>query len=333
MPNHKKPAFLFPGQGAQYPGIGGDLYEQLSVVRDTYHEASDALGYDIADLSFNAPADRINLTRHTQPVLLTHSIACLRAFNERTGGVEGTGGAAMAAGHSLGEYCALVSAGALSFESALQLVKRRGELMGEYGRGEMEALMLDFESAFELAGRHHCEVAACNLPEQNVVGGQAQDLDALIRDMAARFPKKRSARLKTEGAFHTCYMVEAAIQFRETLAQAAFAEPRFPVLSNFTGGFHDAGAGIDVLEALKSRLFLQLFNPVLWHQNLLQVGDAGADLLIEFGGGLGKGETPAAKRPNLEGMVKKTWRDAEQRPAYLAVINSATLEETVLALA
>ena len=105
------------------------------------------------------------------------------------------------------------------------------------------------------------------------------------------------------------------------------------MLSNFTGGFHDAGAGIDVLEALKSRLFLQLFNPVLWHQNLLQVGDAGADLLIEFGGGLGKGETPAAKRPNLEGMVKKTWRDAEQRPAYLAVINSATLEETILALA
>lgn len=325
MPDHQQPAYLFPGQGAQYPGIGKDLYDQLRVVRDTYHEASDALGYDIAGLSFTAPAGEINLTRHTQPVLLTHSIACLRAFNERTGD---SVRASMAAGHSLGEYCALVSAGALAFEVALQLVKKRGELMGEYGRGEMEALMIDFDSAVELSGRHHCEIAACNLPEQNVVGGRAEDLDALIRDMAEKFPSRRSARLKTEGAFHTCYMVEAAIQFRETLAQAAFSEPRFPVLSNFTGGFHNAG-----VDAIKSRLFLQLFNPVLWHQNLLQVGAAGADLLIEFGGGLGKGEAPAEKRPNLEGMVKKTWRGAERRPAYLAVINAGTLESSALALA
>ena len=330
--NHQKPAYLFPGQGAQYSGIGGDLYAQLSVVRDTYTEASDALGYDIADLSFNAPAEKINLTRYTQPVLLTHSIACLRAFNERTGHSLQP---AMAAGHSLGEYGALVSAGALSFELALQLVKRRGELMGEFGRGEMEALMVDFESACELAGRHHCEIAACNLPEQTVVGGKAADLDALILDLAARFPKKRSARLKTEGAFHTYYMVDAAMKFRETLEQATFNAPRFPVLSNFTGGFHSTGHDADLaadLDALKSRLFLQLFNPVLWHQNLLQVDAAGADLLIEFGGGLGRGETPASKRPNLEGMVKKTWRDADQRPEYLAVINSKTLEESALAL-
>lgn len=328
MPGPPKIAYLFPGQGAQYPGIGKDLYDQLPVVRDTYHEAGDALGYDIADLSFNGRADEINLTRHTQPVLLTNSIACLRAFNERTGHSVQT---SMAAGHSLGEYCALVSAGALSFASALQLVKKRGELMGEYGRGEMEALMIDFESARELAGRHHCEIAACNLPEQNVVGGLAEDLDALIRAMASRFPKKRSARLKTEGAFHTFHMVEAAIQFRETLAQAAFTEPRFPVLSNFTGAFHEHGHDADI-DALKSRLFLQLFNPVLWHQNLMRIGAGGADLLIEFGGGLGTGEGPATKRPNLEGLVKKTWPEGNQRPAYLSVINARTLEDSARAL-
>ena len=329
MPNYQKPAYLFPGQGAQYPGIGKDLYDQLAVVRDTYQEASDALGYDIAELSFTASADAINLTRHTQPILLTHSIACLRAFNERIGPSLQP---VLAAGHSLGEYCALVSAGALSFELALRLVKRRGELMGEYGRGEMEALMLDVESAGQLASRHHCEIAACNLPEQTVVGGRAEDLDALICDMAERFPKKRSARLKTEGAFHTYYMVEAAMKFRDTLAQAKFTEPRFPVLSNFTGAFHTTGhdGGTD---ALKSCLFLQLFNPVLWHQNLLLIVSADADLLIEFGGGLGKGDAPADKRPNLEGMVKKTCGRGDDAPEYLAVINTDTLEKSAHALA
>ena len=329
MPNYQKPAYLFPGQGAQYPGIGKDLYDQLAVVRDTYQEASDALGYDIAELSFTASAAAINLTRHTQPILLTHSIACLRAFNERIGHSLQP---ALAAGHSLGEYCALVSADALSFEQALHLVKRRGELMGEYGRGEMEALMLDFESAGELASRHHCEIAACNLPQQTVVGGRAEDLDALIADLATRFPNKRSARLKTEGAFHTCYMVEAALQFRETLAQAQFTEPRFAVLSNFTGAFHTTDHDTNHA-ALKSRLFLQLFNPVLWHQNLLQIVSAGADLLVEFGGGLGKGDAPADKRPNLESMVKKTCGRGDHAPEYLAVINTDTLEKSALALA
>ena len=325
MPEYQKTAYLFPGQGAQYPGIGKDLYDQLEVVRATYTEASDALGYDIADLSFNAPAEKINLTRHTQPLLLTHSIACLRAFNQQTGH---SAPASMAAGHSLGEYSALVSAEALSFGQALQLVKTRGELMGEYGQGEMEALMLDLDSAAELSGRHYCGIAACNLPEQNVVGGSAEDLDALIHAMAEKYPRKRSVRLKTEGAFHTYYMVEAAVKFRETLEQAAFNQPRFGVLSNFTGGFHDTDTA-----SIKSRLFMQLFNPVLWHKNLTQVAADGADLLIEFGGGLGKGETPAEKRPNLESIVNKTCRNAEGRPVYLPVINLQTLQQSASALA
>ncbi len=144
MPDPCKTAYLFPGQGAQYPGIGKDLHDQIPVVRDTYAEASEALGYDIAERSFHAPADEINLTRNTQPVLLTHSIACLRALHAHAQAGRAPP-PSMAAGHSLGEYCALVSAGALEFAEALRLVKRRGELMGEYGQGEMEALMIDFD--------------------------------------------------------------------------------------------------------------------------------------------------------------------------------------------
>ena len=191
----------------------------------------------------------------------------------------------------------------------------------------MQALMLDLESATALAEQHYCGVAACNLPEQNVVGGRPEDLDALVATMGEKFPRKRSSRLKTEGAFHTYYMVEAARRFREVLEAADFQQAAFPVLSNFTGGVHD-----DDLDSVRSRLFLQLFNPVLWHRNLLTAGELGADTMIEFGGGLGSGETAAEKRPNLESIVKKTFRGSDSAPAYYPVINLKTLEETVAAL-
>ena len=314
-----KIAFLFPGQGSQYPGIGKDIHQQHASVRHTYEQASDALDYDIARLSFDDPDGEINLTRYTQPVLLTHSIACLRLLMEQ---LDREITPVLVAGHSLGEYSALVAAGALSFELGLQLVKTRGELMGEYGEGEMEALMIDLESATALAEQHYCGIAACNLPDQNVVGGRARDLDALVTTMAEKFPGKRSARLKTEGAFHTWCMVEAARRFRQTLEQADITSPSVDVLSNFTGRVHDRDP-----DSIRSRLFLQLFNPVLWHQNLVSAGQYGVDLMIEFGGGIGKSAT--SKRPNLEGIVKRAFRGSESAPDYLSVINPATLEQTV----
>ena len=314
-------AFLFPGQGAQYPGIGQDLYNQHDTVKRTYEEASDVLGYDMKALSFEDAGNEINFTRFTQPVLLTHSIACMRIMDELMGDSVKP---ALAAGHSLGEYSALVCAKSLTFELALKLVKRRGELMGEYGEGEMEALMIDFESAESLAQRHYCGISACNLPDQNVVGGKPEDLSALVADMAERFPRKRSAHLKTEGAFHTYYMVTAATHFRESLESADLQSPQIDVMSNFTGGIHNTNPG-----SIKSRLFLQLFNPVLWHKNLQAAGESGVDLMIEFGGGLGKGETAADKRPNLESIVKKTFKGSDSPPAYMSVINAQTLEDTV----
>ena len=325
MTSHKI-AYLFPGQGSQYRGIGKDLYDQHQIVKDTYQEASDALGYDVTKLSFEDPKGEINLTRYTQPVLLTHSTACHRLFIAQLKSDQPSSdiAPALTAGHSLGEYSALVAAGGLSFELGLQLVKTRGELMGEFGEGEMQALMLDLESATQLAEQHYCGIAACNLPEQNVVGGRASDLDALTATMAEKFPRKRSARLKTEGAFHTYYMVEAARRFREVLDNAHISQPAVKVLSNFTGDVHD-----DDLESIKSRLFMQLFNPVLWHRNLITAGQAGINLMIEFGGGLGKGESPAEMRPNLEGIVKKAFKGEENPPAYLSVINLASLEESV----
>jgi len=309
--------FVFPGQGSQYVGMGRDLCLEYAAARGIYERAGEVLGYDIAELSGSGPEDQLNLTRHTQPALLTHSIACLEVFRELT---EDRVRPAMAAGHSLGEYSALVTAGSLSFESALRLVQKRGELMGAHGEGEMTAFPLDIETVRPIAERFHCAVAGCNLPDQTVIGGRAEDLTRVEESVAEHFPRKRAVRLKTEGAFHTYYMVGAARHYRAVLQEAEFAEPGVPVLSNFTGGFHDPDA-----ESIRARLFFQLFHPVLWHANLQTALADGVDAIIEFGGGIGPGEREA-KRPNLEGMIKKAMRGSEYTAEYLAVINRQTLE-------
>ncbi len=321
MPSSKTILLAFPGQGAQYPGMGKDLYEAYNSVKQTYEQASDTLGYDMAELSFNDPNDQINLTRYTQPVLLTHHVACLRIFNELS---DNKIKPLYAAGHSLGEYSALLSAGSIDFAQALRLVSQRGELMGKYGQGEMQALTLGYDDAQSLADAYYCGVAACNMADQTVVGGLPEDLQALAEAMNERFPRKRSTRLKTEGAFHTYYMVEAAIRFRRILDKNKFSTPNIDVCSNYTGEFHDSSA-----ESIRSKLFLQLFNSVMWVNNLHQVADQGVDLIIEFGGGIGNGATAAEKRPNLAGIIKKTFRNLDVPPTHLAVINIETLENTL----
>lgn len=321
MSNTKTVLFAFPGQGAQYPGIGKDLFDTYDSVKDTYSEASEILGYDMAKLSFEDPNNEINLTRFTQPVLVTHHIACLRLFIELS---DQKINPSFAAGHSLGEYSALLSAGSIDFKQALNLVSTRGQLMSEHGQGEMEALMMEYDDARALADEFYCGVAALNLKDQTVVGGMPDDLAALAEAMKERFPRKRSTRLKTEGAFHTYYMVEAAKRFRSALDATPFNAPAFEVCSNYTGGFHNESAA-----SIRSRLFMQLINPVMWVNNLNHAVAQGVDLIIEFGGGIGKGETAQDKRPNLEGIVKKTFRGHDSPPEHLAVINLATLENTL----
>ncbi len=316
----KNTIFIFPGQGSQYPGIGSDLYAEFESVRRIYQEASDVLGYDMADLSFNDPADQVNLTRYTQPVLLTHHIACLTLYRELA---ETPLQPVAAAGHSLGEYSALVAAESISFADALRLVSKRGELMGTHGEGEMLALTVDLETAKPLSDKYYCGIAGLNLPDQTVVGGAGADLDALAGEMEQLYPKKRAVRLKTEGAFHTYYMVSAARHFREELMQVEFASPKIKVASNFTGDFH-----ADDADSIRSRLFFQLFHPVNWVGCLQSILDNGADLFVEFGGGIGTGEGPAEKRPNLESIIKKYTRRADPRPEYMAAINLESIRAT-----
>jgi [acyl-carrier-protein] S-malonyltransferase len=302
--------------------MGSDLVGEFPVAKDIYARASAVVGYDMAELSFRDPCEDLNRTRFTQPALLTHEVACLEAFRALVGERVRP---LLGAGHSLGEYSALVMGGALTFENALKLVSRRGALMSELGRGGMVATTLDLPSALALADKYFCGIGAHNMADQVVIAGESADLDRLTAEMEAA--KKRAVRLNTEGAFHTYLMVAAAQQFRQVLDATEFASVVTDVVSNYTGKLHTSSP-----EAIRSRLFFQLFNPVQWVACMNTAIDAGIDAVIEFGGGIGKGEGPDGKRPNLETIVKKSLKSREHPAQYLPAINAATIRATAAQL-
>lgn len=301
--------------------MGSDLFKDYETARKVYGQASEVLGYDVAEISFEDPQEQLNLTRYTQPALLTHSIACLEVFKDLT---DDRLKPSMAAGHSLGEYSALVAANALSFENALKLVQKRGELMGTYGEGEMSAFPMAIDLVRPIAERFHCAIAGCNLPDQTVIGGRAEDLALVEQQVQEQFERKNPVRLKTEGAFHTYYMVEAARHYRTVLETAEFELSDVQVLSNFTGGFHESDP-----VGIRARLFFQLFHPVMWFSNLQTAFGNGVEAIIEFGGGIGFGTEPEGKRPNLAGIIKKTQRATGHKVNYMSAINCPTINSTV----
>lgn len=318
MSDSRRIFFIFPGQGSQYRGMGADLIADFAPAREVFDRASEVAGYDMADLCFNDPQHQLDSTRFTQPAIVTHEMACLESLRSLVPDLR----PALTAGHSLGEYTALVAAGALSFEDALRLVMRRAELMSEFGEGGMLATGLDVTTARALADRHFCGIGGCNLPEQTVIAGRDRDLDRLAADLAANYPRKRAVRLKTGGAFHTYLMVEAARHYRDVLESVGFKPLTTGVLANYTGDLHESDAS-----AIRSRLFFQLFHPVRWQACMEAALEAGVDAIVEIGGGIGRGEGPEAKRPNLESVVKKTLRAHGSDAGYFGAINTASIHE------
>jgi len=297
--------------------MGSDLVTEFPIAAETFDEASEVLSMDLRSLCFEDSNQELGLTKFTQPALLTHEIACLRAFYDLSGA---TVTPHLAGGHSLGEYAALVASGAVSFSDALLLVAKRGELMSRFGTGGMVATTLDFETARILADRHYCGIGGCNLPDQTVIAGDDEDLDAMIKDLEANFPGKKAIRLQTEGAFHTYLMVEAARHFRDALDSVEFSAMTCPVLSNYTGVTYEPGN-----QSVRSRLFFQLFFPVRWYACLETAIGHGIDTFVEFGGGIGKSPGPESRRPNLEGIVKKTLKFTGHNAQYVPAINVATI--------
>ncbi|MEY3041628.1 MAG: hypothetical protein RLZZ174_710 [Pseudomonadota bacterium] len=274
-------ALVFPGQGAQSVGMLDALAEAFPSVRETFAEASDAIDLDLWGLASQGPAERLDATEQTQPVLLTASIAALRVLQ---GEVDLAPQAV--AGHSLGEYAALVAAGSLSLVDAVRLVRRRGLLMAEAvpeGQGTMAAILgLDddavAQACAEAAGDEVVAAANYNAPGQIVIAGHAAAVERAIEACKAR-GAKRALALRVSGPFHSALMAPAAEAFRADLAAVTFQPAAVPVFQNVTA------APTQDPSALEAQLLVQLSAPVQWTKSVQAMADAGVTAMVECGPG------------------------------------------------
>lgn len=276
-----KIAFVFPGQGSQHVGMGKSFYDNFPEVKALYNEAGDVLGYDIAALSFNGPAEELNKTIRTQPAILLASAAAFTALTSK--GVIPS----VVAGHSLGEYTALVAAKAISLRDALKLTETRGRIMQEAvpeGKGLMAAILgLDREKvdgvcASVVAG--YVRAANYNCPGQVVISGEKEAVEEAMR-RAKDAGAKRAIPLAVSVPSHSALMDEAASKLSEYLflEDIKMSEPKVPVVSNADGIF------VRTVDGIKASLVKQLNNPVLWEDSVAAMVKFGARTFIEVGPG------------------------------------------------
>ena len=275
-----KRAFLFPGQASQYPGMGRELAEKYEVARKTFEVADRALGFPLSDLCFRGPEDDLQLTENTQPAMLTCSVAFFRVLESRSLLPD------YVAGHSAGEYSALVAAGALSFEDAVRTVRKRGRYMQEavpVGEGAMAAILgLGLEAVEELcrdaADGQVISPANINSPEQIVVAGN----DGAVRravELAMGRGAKRAVLLPVSAPFHCSLMKPAQDRLAEDLLALSFSGLRFPLVNNM--GALEVQTG----EQARAGLIGQVSAPVLWEQSVRRLVGLGVDTFVEVGPG------------------------------------------------
>jgi [acyl-carrier-protein] S-malonyltransferase len=274
-------AFVFPGQGSQQLGMLSELAESHPVIQNTFAEASDVLGYDLWELVQNGPESDLNQTDKTQPALLTSGVALWRLWQEQGGAKP-----AVVAGHSLGEYTALVCAGAISFADGVNLVKLRGEYMQQAvaaGEGAMAAILGLDDAGIEKA----CEDAAqgevvspvnYNCPGQIVIAGQKLAVERAIENCKAA-GAKRAVPLPVSVPSHCALMKPAAEKLADELAKIEITMPEIAVVQNVTAAIP---ASVD---ELKDSLLQQLYSPVLWTKSVQAMVDQGVASTVECGPG------------------------------------------------
>lgn len=275
-----KLAFLFPGQASQYPGMGRELAEKFPESRAVFDEADAALGFSISKLCFEGSEEELKLTENQQPAILTVSVAAYRAL-ERRGIVPD-----FVAGHSLGEYSAMVAAGSLEFATAVKLVRGRGRYMQEAvpaGEGAMAAIMgLSLSDVTEICKKASqgqvVSPAGVNSPEQIAISGAAAAVKRAV-EIASQSGAKRAVMLSVSAPFHCALMEKAQKRLEPDLRAAAFSALRFPVITNVDAEAITSG------EEARDALIRQVTAPVRWVDSIHEMIDAGVNVFVEVGPG------------------------------------------------
>lgn len=311
MSSVSKIAFIFPGQGSQYSGMGRELASRYVEARRVFDEADESMGFPLSELCFQGSPEALALTRNTQPAVLAVSVAVFEVL--RSMGVQ----PGIVAGHSLGEYSALVAAGSLAFAEAIRLVSVRGELMQRAvppGAGTMAAVIGLGRDAVEEccraareAGAGEVEPANFNAPDQIVISGETAAVKK-AGELCTEAGARRVIPLKVSGPFHSKLMAPAASAFEAELGKARIGAPAVPVVCNVTGR-----ASSDAAE-LREMLARQICSPVLWEESVRFMWQAGARVFVEVGPGRA-----------LTGLVRRIVPEA----AAFAAEASAPVEETL----
>ena len=275
-----KVAFLFPGQASQYPGMGKELAEKYPAARAVFEEADKALGFSLSRMCFEGTEDDLKLTANTQPAILTCSVAVYRVAAEK--GLQPD----FVAGHSLGEYSALVAAGSLKFADAVQLVRKRGTYMQEAvpaGEGAMAAILglspaVVADACKRAAETEVCSPANLNSPEQTVISGSAAAVKRAV-EIASQLGAKRAVILPVSAPFHCALMMPAQEKLAKDLATTQFAELKFPLVTNVDADTIAKG------EEARDALTRQVTMPVRWEESVRLLVEEGVNTFVEVGPG------------------------------------------------